>query len=158
MHHCSHFTGSESKRCPARLSVTCGIFWLTVTATGIFASPLHQFLARRIRAALAACLVGQAFQVTVNVITWTERHTNRRRIRWLSRACVLLFVGTCFLYFSLCRGLGYAIEVVVSLVGFLPAFPVAAWAARFLMTLGSKFWPSDGSGILCALVYGLLLV
>ena len=78
------------------------------------------------------------FQVTVNVITWAERQTDRRRIRWLSRGCVLLFVGTCLFYFSLCRGLGYAIEWSF-LVGFLPAFAVAAWAARFLTTR-PKYW------------------
>ena len=49
-------------------------------------------------------------------------------------------MGTCLLYFHLCRSLGYAIEWSF-LVGFLPAFAVAAFAARFL-TSRPRFWPA----------------
>jgi hypothetical protein len=80
------------------------------------------------------------FQLTINTITWTERLADRKFYRWHSRTSGLFFVGTCALYFHLCRSLGYAIEWSF-LTGFLPAFAVAAIAARFLTTR-HRFWPA----------------
>jgi len=120
------------------VSVARTFYWLTVTTAGVIGSPLIN--CRQSEYVLIWPLsLWAIFQMTINVITWTERHPERQRARWLSRGCGLLFVGTCLLYFSLCRGLGYAIEWSF-LVGFLPGFAVAAWAARFLTTR-RKFWP-----------------
>lgn len=79
-----------------------------------------------------------AFQMTVNVIAWTERQETRRSARWVSRGCGLAFIGICTLYFHLCRSAGYAIEWSF-LVGILPGFPIAILAARFLTTRW-RFW------------------
>lgn len=114
------------------------VFWLTATLVGVFASPLIN--ARQSEYVLLwPMALWTLFQITINVITWTERHPNKRRVRWFSRGCGLLFVAACGIYFSLCRGLGYAIEWSF-LTGFLPAFPVAAMAARFL-TSRLRLWP-----------------
>lgn len=114
------------------------LLWLIVTVAGVIGSPIIN--ARQSEYVLLWPLVlWAAFQITINVITWTERQPDRRWPRWMSRATTILFLGTCVLYFSLCRGLGYAIEWAF-LIGFLPAFPIAAWAGRWL-TWQVRCWP-----------------
>lgn len=114
--------------------IACGrtIFWLLLLLAGMVGSPLIN--ARQNEYVLLWPLaLWTAFQLTINVITITERHPNRRQLRWYSRGFGVLFIGVCVLYFSLCRSFGYAIEWSF-LVGFLPAFVVAAVAARCLTT------------------------
>ncbi len=112
-------------------------FWTLAAWAGIAGSPIVN--ARQSEYVLLWPLaLWVSFQLTINVISWTERHADRIRIRWLSRGCGLMFLGTCAAYFHLCRGLGYAIEWSF-LIGFLPSFVVAAVAAR-LMTSRPRFW------------------
>ena len=129
---------NQNKGTDVSTSVSRSVFWMTAILAGAIGSPLIN--SRQSDYVLLWPLsLWSAFQMTINIITWTERHSDRRRIRWLSRGCGMLFVGTCLLYFHLCRSLGYAIEWSF-LVGFLPAFAVAALAARF-MTTRMRFWP-----------------
>ncbi|RLS77769.1 MAG: hypothetical protein DWI02_09550 [Planctomycetota bacterium] len=113
-------------------------FWITVVLCGGLGSPIIN--ARQSDYILLWPLVlWAAFQLTLNVITSTEKSPDRKRRRWFSRGAGLLFIGVCLLYFHLCRGLGYAIEWSF-LIGFLPAFAVAAVAAMFLTT-PRRWWP-----------------
>lgn len=113
-------------------------FWLTTFASGILGSPLIN-QRQDDYVLLWPLALWTVFQLTVNEILWAERHPNRAQVRWISRGCGLVFVGSCFLYFSLCRALGYSIEWSF-LIGFLPAFFVAVWAGRFL-AFRRRFWP-----------------
>jgi outer membrane protein assembly factor BamB len=125
--------GNRSRVTTSRL-----VFWGIVAIIGILGSPIVN--ARQGDYVLLWPLaLWAAFQMTINVITWAERQPNRSHARWLSRVTGVLFIGTCLLYFHLCRSLGYAIEWSF-LVGFLLAFPVAALASR-LLTSGLKYWP-----------------
>ena len=115
------------------------IYWLTTIAIGVLGSPFIN--TRQAEYVLLWPLVlWTTFQLTINTITWTERLADRKFYRWHSRASGLFFIATCAVYFHLCRSLGYAIEWSF-LTGFLPAFPVAAIAARFL-TKRHRFWPA----------------
>lgn len=73
------------------------------------------------------------FQLTLLMINWTERQPDRRRARWWSRGAGLALIAASTLYFHICRSLGLSIEWAY-LIGFLPAFPVAAICARPLTT------------------------
>ena len=115
------------------------IFWLTTLMIGVLGSPLINF--RQTEYVLLWPLVlWTTFQLTINTITWTERLVDRKFYRWHSRTSGLLFLANCALYFHLCRSLGYAIEWSF-LTGFLPAFPAAAIAARYLTTR-RRSWPA----------------
>ena len=121
------------------VTISRAVFWLTTLLAGAVGSPIIN--SRQNDYVLLWPLVLWAvFQLTINAITWTERSTDQPRNRWFSRGCGVLFMGTCLRYFHLCRSLGYAIEWSF-LVGFLPAFAVAAVAARFL-TSRPRFWPA----------------
>ncbi len=112
-------------------------FWLTTIAAGVFGSPIIN--SRQSEYVLLWPLVlWAAFQMTINVITLTEQSHDRKSYRWLSRTMGLFFIGTCALYFHLCRSMGYAIEWSF-LTGFLPAFAVAAMASRYL-TAKYRYW------------------
>ncbi len=124
---------------PTRGSIITGRFnfWLTTIIVGMFGSPVIN--GRQSEYVLLWPLVlWAAFQLTINVITLTEQSHNKRSYRWLSRSVGLLFIGTCALYFHLCRSLGYAIEWSF-LTGFLPAFAVVAIASRYL-TKKHRYW------------------
>ncbi len=77
------------------------------------------------------------FQLTLLAIPWAEGKAGeqRRRARWGSRGAALFFLLTCALYFLLCRRLS-ALHEWVFLIGFLPAVPLTALAARRLLTPG----------------------
>ena len=122
-----------------RGSITVGrvVYWLTTIAIGVLGSPFIN--TRQSEYVLLWPLVlWSTFQLTINTITWTERLADRKFYRWHSRASGLFFIGTCALYFHLCRSLGYAIEWSF-LTGFLPAFAVAAMASRYLTTR-RRYW------------------
>jgi hypothetical protein len=114
------------------------IFWIIAGLTGVIGSPIINSR-QNDYVLLWPLVLWTAFQLTINTITWAEQSSDRRRVRWVSRGCGLLFIGTCVLYFHLCRSLGYAIEWSF-LVGFLPSFAFAAVAARFMISR-SRFWP-----------------
>jgi outer membrane protein assembly factor BamB len=113
------------------------MFWVTTILAGVIGSPLINCRQQDYVLLWPLALWGM-YQLTINVITWSERQSNPRGARWISRGCGLSFIGVCALYFHLCRGLGYAIEWSF-LVGFLPAFVVAACCARFLTTRW-RYW------------------
>ena len=114
------------------------LFWILAAVAGVVGSPLLNSRQQEY-VLLWPLTLWVAFQSTINVITWTERQSDRRRVRWLSRGCGVLFLGTCLTYFQMCRRIGDAIQWSF-LVGFLPSFLVAALAARFLTTR-FRFWP-----------------
>jgi len=114
-----------------------GIFWTIVLLVGVVGSPiLNQVQSEYVL--LWPLVLWAVFQITINLIVWTERHIDRRRYRWLSRGCGATFLATCVLYFHLCRSLGYAIEWSF-LVGFLPGFAVAVLSAQ-LLTRRPRGW------------------
>jgi hypothetical protein len=123
---------------PALPSFASGtVFWLLLLFEGLIGSPIINAYQSEYVLLWPLALWG-TFQATFNVIHVTEHHNDRRRLRWYSRGCVVAFLSVCTLYFTLCRQFGYAIEWSF-LVGFLPAFPLAAVAARF-MTGRHKLW------------------
>lgn len=69
------------------------------------------------------------FQITLNFISWSERQPDPRRARWWSRGAGLGLLAACTFYFHVCRSLGMSIEWAY-LIGYLPAFPVAALCSR----------------------------
>ncbi len=91
-----------------------------------------------------------ALQLTLLAVTWAESQPQpvRRRARWVSRFAGLGLLAVSGLYFHLCRRLGLSIEWGF-LTGFLPAFLVAALAARGLLARGRLFLLTD---LLCAAV------
>ena len=115
-----------------------GVYWMIATLAGLLGSPLINAW-QSDYVLLWPLVLWISFQLTSNLITWAERGSDPRRRRWFSRLGGLAFIGTCLLYFHLCRSLGYAIEWSF-LVGFLPAFPVAVLASRFLTTR-TFCWP-----------------
>lgn len=112
-------------------------FWVTVLGTGLAGSPVINSIQAEY-VLLWPLVLWMTYQTTFNAITWAESGPEPRQRRWWSRGSGLLFVATCLLYFHLCRSLGYAIEWSF-LTGFLPAFPVAAIASRYL-TSGHRWW------------------
>ena len=124
----------------ARFSVgmSRAMFWIVTGLTGAVGSPIINSR-QNDYVLLWPLVLWTAFQLTINMITSTERLPAQQKNRWVSRGCGLLFIGTCAVYFHLCRSLGYAIEWSF-LVGFLPAFVFAAIAARF-MTTKTRLWP-----------------
>jgi|GEM_PF-367190 hypothetical protein len=112
-------------------------FWVTATLVAVIGSPFINHWQEQY-VLLWPFALWIAFQMTINVITWAERHADRRSARWLSRGCGIVFIAICALYFHLCRSAGYAIEWSF-LVGLLPGFPIAILAARFL-TMRPRFW------------------
>ena len=122
-------------------------FWVTATLVAVVGSPFINHWQDQY-VFLWPFALWIAFQMTINVISWTERHPDRRRVRWLSRGCGMMFIAICALYYYLCRSAGYAIEWSF-LVGLLPGFPIAILAARF-MTKRPRF------GIMTDLVFSTL--
>jgi len=112
-------------------------FWVTATLAAVVGSPLLNYWQDQY-VLLWPFALWIAFQMTINVITWAEHRADRRRVRWLSRGCGIIFIAICALYFHLCRSAGYAIEWSF-LVGLLPGFPIAILSARFL-TKRPRFW------------------
>jgi hypothetical protein len=68
-----------------------------------------------------------AYQGMLTVATWARG--GRRARGWLARGAVLAFAALCWGYYVLCRSL-FIVMGYGFLVGFLPAFPAAIWAAR----------------------------
>ena len=58
-----------------------------------------------------------------------EKQPRTLRLRLRSGAALLVFLGICFGYYKLCAIIGYAVGWVF-LIGFLPAMPIAALAAK----------------------------
>lgn len=113
-----------------------GVFWFTVCVVGLLGSPvLNAWQTEYVL--LWPLVLWTTYQWTINTITWAESTSERRGHRWMSRGCGLLFLATCLMYFHLCRSLGYAIEWSF-LIGFLPSFPIAVIAAKYLV--GEKRW------------------
>ena len=106
-------------------------FWSTILLAGAIGSPVLNGLHEGY-VFLWPLVLWAALQLTLVAVTWAERQTNRRRSRWVSRLAGIAFLGVSGLYFHLCRRLGLSIEWGF-LTGFLPAFPVAALAARGLL-------------------------
>jgi outer membrane protein assembly factor BamB len=115
------------------------VYWLCAIVAGMIGSPLiNSWQSEYVL--LWPLILWAVFQVTINVIVWAERSSRRQLNRWVSRVSGLSFIGTCALYFVLCRSAGYAIEWSF-LVGFLPAFPVAIATAK-CQSAHARFWPA----------------
>lgn len=130
----------DSNRNPLALPIpsTRIVAWAAIFAAGAFGSALTNQGHEGYVFTWPLCLWA-GLQTTVIVIHWCEHQENKRQARWLSRTAGLLLVALCFLYFHLCRFLGLSIEWAF-LIGFLPAFPVAAGCAVPLIQ-PLKWWP-----------------
>ena len=130
------------------------VFWTVAILIGAIGSPLlNQRPGAQQRdeyVFLWPLLLWAALQLTLLAVTWAESQPQpaRRKARWLSRLAGLSLLATSGLYFHLCRRLGLSIEWGF-LVGFLPAFPVAALCARGLLARHRFVLVSD---LLCAAV------
>lgn len=116
-------------------------FWITVLMCGAFASGI---LNPRQEKYLFSWPLGlwAVFQLTLMTISWCERQADKRRARWWSRGAGLVLIANSVIYFHLCRSLGLSIEWSY-LMGFLPAFPVAALCARPLTARHRCVWLAD---------------
>jgi len=81
-----------------------------------------------------------AYQLALMIAAWARK--GGRGAAWTARGVGLGFVGLCYLYYLACTSL-FVVVGLGFLVGLLPAFPVAAWAAgrivsrdRFLAEIG----------------------
>ncbi len=126
----AHPTGEPFRRSYLAARV---VFWTTTILVGAVGSPLlnhrqHEYVF------LWPLVLWAALQLTLLAVIWAESQPAplRRQARWGSRLAGLGLVATSGLYFHLCRRLGLSIEWGF-LVGFLPAFPVAALCARGLL-------------------------
>ena len=108
-------------------------FWMVTLLVGVVGSPLLNHR-QKDYVFLWPLVLWAALQLTLLAVTWAESQPPpfRRRSRWWSRLAGLSLIATSGLYFHLCRRLGLSIEWGF-LAGFLPAFPVAALAARGLL-------------------------
>lgn len=113
-------------------------FWLSVTLCGVCGSAMLNPGREHYLFSWPLAL-WSVFQMTLNAISWSERQTNPRQARWWSRGAGLGLLAASTLYFHVCRSLGMSIEWAY-LIGFLPAFPVAAFCSRTLSRPG-RFWP-----------------
>ena len=89
-----------------------------------------------------------ALQLTVVVVSWAERHSERRKARRWSRLAGVLFLVLCFGYYELCKKVGLATGWTF-LAGFLPAYPFAVMAARrswwwVVVGFAVYYWASVG--------------
>lgn len=107
-------------------------FWLTVMACGILGSAVLNPRREEYLFTWPLALWG-TFQLTLLIISWCEQQPDKRRARWWSRGAGLFLIAVSILYFHLCRTLGLSIEWSY-LIGFLPAFPIAALCARPLVS------------------------
>ena len=123
------------------------VFWMTTILVGAIGSPLLNHRQREY-VFLWPLVLWAALQLTLLAVTWAESQPSlqRRKARWWSRLTGLGLIATSGLYFHLCRRLGLSIEWGF-LAGFLPAFPVAALAARGLLVRWRLFLFTD---LLCA--------
>lgn len=123
------------------------VFWLVTLLVGAVGSPLLNHRQDEY-VFLWPLVLWAALQLTLLAVTWAESQPlpARRRARWGSRMAGLSLMATSGLYFHLCRRLGMSIEWGF-LTGFLPAFPVAALAARGLLARWRLFLLTD---LLCA--------
>ena len=109
------------------------VFWMVTLLVGTVGSPVLNHR-QKDYVFLWPLVLWAALQLTLLAVTWAESQPPpaRRRARWGSRLAGLGLLATSGLYFHLCRRLGLSIEWGF-LTGFLPAFPVAALAARGLL-------------------------
>ena len=123
------------------------VFWTMTILVGTIGSPLLNHR-QQDYVFLWPLVLWSALQLTLLVVTLAESQSQgaRRRARWWSRLAGLGLIATSGLYFHLCRRLGLSIEWGF-LAGFLPAFPVAALAARGLLARCRLFLLTD---LLCA--------
>jgi len=109
--------------------VTQGVFWSSAFLFGLIGtSVFSEYWDTFVLTWPAALFV--AYQVTTTVIAGIERQTERRKLRWLSRFVVLVFLGLCLGYYELCKMAGIVMGWTF-LVGFLPASPftlLVAWS------------------------------
>lgn len=107
-------------------------FWLAVLLCGVLGSAVLNPRQPEYLFTWPLALWG-TFQITLLTISWCERQPDKRRARWWSRGAGLVLLAVSVLYFHVCRTLGLSIEWSY-LIGFLPAFPVAALCARLLIS------------------------
>ncbi|MDB5335888.1 MAG: outer rane biosis protein BamB [Planctomycetaceae bacterium] len=105
-------------------------FWLTVLLCGICGSAILNPGREHYLFSWPLAL-WSVFQITLNIISWSERQPDPRQARWWSRGAGLGLLAASAFYFHVCRSLGMSIEWAY-LIGFLPAFPVAALCSRVL--------------------------
>jgi outer membrane protein assembly factor BamB len=119
------------------------VFWMITILVGAVGSPLLNHRQREY-VFLWPLVLWAALQLTLLAVAWAESQPapQRRKARWGSRFAGLGLIATSGLYFHLCRRLGLSIEWGF-LAGFLPAFPVAALAARGLMARWRLFLLTD---------------
>jgi hypothetical protein len=80
-----------------------------------------------------------ALHVALQAIVQLERAKNERAVRWRARLAGTGFIGTCLLYFHLCRRASLVMQWVF-LLGFLPA-AVASWlACRYSFQKRQPLW------------------
>lgn len=148
-------------------------FWLSMAVFGMAATPIAnrhwpEFIFTW-PATLFAC-----YQSTMLLIVPFDRlhralkrepqsspPADLRRLRWQARLAGLCLIGVCVVFLLLCRRLSLAHEITF-LFGFLPAFPVAAFAA-WRIHRQRKLWSDVVWGLLSFTAYfwasgGLLFV
>jgi hypothetical protein len=111
------------------------VFWCALFCGGVAGSPLANRFWPEFVLTWPAALYA-AYQLTLVSIVWAEGQASRQRARWLSRGMGYLFLAICLGYFFACRRLSMIHEWVF-LFGFLPAWPVAVWAAKRLTRTNS---------------------
>jgi outer membrane protein assembly factor BamB len=114
--------GSAARRAAGAV-FGCAAFGLGLVGTPLF-SALDDGFVQTWPASLFT-----AYQATLATITWAERQAARQRARRVSRLAGLGLLALCFGYYELCSGLGLMTQWGF-LFGFLPAWPLAVWAAR----------------------------
>ncbi len=105
-------------------------FWITVLTCGVCGSAVLNPQREHYLFSWPLAL-WTVYQTTLNMISWSERQPDPRQARWWSRGAGLGLLVACTFYFHVCRSLGMSIEWAY-LIGFLPAFPVAALCSRLL--------------------------
>jgi outer membrane protein assembly factor BamB len=113
---------------PGARSGGWAIFWSACFVLGLIATPLLGHALDRFVWTWPLCLfVG--YQSVIETIVAESSHPRQAWARWRSRGVVLAFLALCWLYYAACQQLGLPL-LWGFLIGFLPAWPVSALAAR----------------------------
>lgn len=148
-------------------------YWLSIAVFGLVATPIANHYWPEFVFTWPATLFACYESTLLMIMPFEQLHrtlkrdpasappAELRKLKWQARLAGLLLVGVSLVYFLLCRRLSLAHEITF-LFGFLPAFPVAAFAA-WRIHRHRTLWSDATWGLLAFTAYfwasgGLLLV
>jgi hypothetical protein len=107
------------------------LFWTLAFILGFLGPNVASAWLDRCMFTWPACLF-VVFDLTLQTCLWAVKRSEVRKAKWLARGSILGMVLAGYGYFELCKLVGMFVAWSF-LIGFLPAFPITAWAVRAQM-------------------------